>query len=357
MRKTMAFSMAALMTLLAFATFLPTTSADLPVIDQVDIGNLDSEAYHNIISWGPIEPLTHGGGWGGAASGILDTGDTNCRTTWAPSVGDNDPSASLTLSTGDYIGTTLWVIALDGLADDSFDVYVDGNLVYSYSWSGNTAEYWVKHSMPVYVKPDTTITVTITATAGPWGGINTWGQLGIASVALTGYEIGYNDYGYNYNAHMFRGYYANAYLGRDGFPPYEGDTDTYLQANPDVTSKWYWEYRDIWLMMKWSDVWLSNQDSNGDGELDRGLAPDYAGSAADGAWLTNHMRGVDNGKKWTYFTKIVCPTGGVVDDEVPIGIDDNTGAPTIWGGFIIVKDVNSGSGSINYVNPQGWGAL
>ena len=36
---------------------------------------------------------------------------------------------------------------------------------------------------------------------------------------------GYDAFGYNYQGHMFRGSYANAYLGREGFPPYEGDDD------------------------------------------------------------------------------------------------------------------------------------
>jgi hypothetical protein len=352
----MAIGIAALLTLLACTTFLPTASAALPIIDEVDIGDPVSEGSHNLNGWGPIEPDTHGGGWGGAAEGILETGDTNCRVTWAPSVNDNDPSATLTLSTGDYIGTTLVIIALDGAADDSFDVYIDGDLVYSYTGEMG-AEVWYQHGIPVYIEPGTTVTITITATGPAWGGIDTWGQLGIAYVALLGYESGFNDYGYNYNAHMFRGYYANAYLGRDGFPPYEGDTDAYLAENPGVVNKWYWPYRDVRLMMKWSDEWLSKYDRNGDGNLDRGVGPDYDNSAVDGAWLTNHMRGVDNGQKWTYFTKIVCPSGGVVDINPADGFDDNTGAPTIWGGFIKVKDVDSGLGSTNYVNPQGWGAL
>jgi hypothetical protein len=115
---------------------------------------------------------------------------------------------------------------------------------------------------------------------------------------------------------------------------------------------------DSWLMMKWSDNWLSNQDRNGDGKLDRGNEEPYTSSAADGAWLTNHQRGTDeNGKKWTYFVKIVYPTGGPVDVDPADGFDDNTGGEIIWGAYIIVKEVFSGSGSENYVNPQGWGAL
>lgn len=172
-------------------------------------------------------------------------------------------------------------------------------------------------------------------------------------------KVGYDIFGYNYQAHMFNGYYANSYLGKDGFPPYEGDADAYLTANPGAASKWYWQYRDVQLMMKWSDIWLSNKDcdSNGgrDGKLDRG-GPGGTGSAANGSWLTNHQRGTDDDGNWTYYIKIVCPPGGVADINPADGVDDNTMAPIIWGGFIILQEVSSGEGSTNYAQPVGFGA-
>ncbi len=170
--------------------------------------------------------------------------------------------------------------------------------------------------------------------------------------------VGYDIFGYNYQAHMFNGYYCNAYLGRVGFPPYEGDAEAYLAANPTAASHWTWPYRDVQLMMKWSDTWLSNKDCNDDGKLDRGYAcdPDNANSSAcEGAWLTNHQRGTDEDGNWTYYVKIVCPPGGVVDEDVD-GIDDNTGAPTIWGGYIVLQRVDSGEGATNYAQPVGFGA-
>jgi len=105
----------------------------------------------------------------------------------------------------------------------------------------------------------------------------------------------YDIFGYNYQAHMFNGYYANVYLGRDGFPPYEGDDEAYLADNPGAESKWYWPYRDTQLVMKWNDAWLSKKDCDDDGTLDRHCGYDnYIGS---GAWETNHQSGsyyVDN---------------------------------------------------------------
>jgi hypothetical protein len=138
-------------------------------------------------------------------------------------------------------------------------------------------------------------------------------------------QVGYDIFGYNYQAHMFSGYYANAYLGRDGFPPYEGDTEAYLEANPGAASNWYWPYRDVQLVMKWNDAWLSNKSCDGDLLLDRHYGYDsYIGS---GAWETNHQWGSYNEKS--------------VVDEVNIGdLESEAGHnlegwsdPWDWGGY------------------------
>jgi hypothetical protein len=74
--------------------------------------------------------------------------------------------------------------------------------------------------------------------------------------------LGYDQWGYNYQAHMFNGFYDN--YARPSTPVTSGDS----------------------LMMKWNDAWLSNMDCNGDTKLDR--PANYIGS---GAWLTNHANG------------------------------------------------------------------
>lgn len=178
-------------------------------------------------------------------------------------------------------------------------------------------------------------------------------------------QIGYDPYGYNYQAHMFNGSYANAYLGRYGFPPYEGDDEAYLAENPDAENSWVWPYRDVQLMMKWSDIWLSNKSCDADGLLDRG-GPGGTNSAAEGAWLTNHQSGTnDDGTHWTYFVKIVA----VPDDAVDSDPANNSGTwytaegieigPEIWGGFAIVQQVENdpatGAHGISYKSPAGPG--
>lgn len=159
---------------------------------------------------------------------------------------------------------------------------------------------------------------------------------------------GYDPYGYNYQAHMFNGSYANVYLGRAGFPPYDGDIDVYLAENPGAAGHWAWPYRDIDLIMKWNDAWLSNKDCDGDGLLDRHLGdPSYIGS---GAWETNHQSGsyeVEvNGKskevRWTYFVKIVAvPEDATKTDGVWYNADNVEIGPDIWGSFAIIQEVEN----------------
>jgi hypothetical protein len=174
---------------------------------------------------------------------------------------------------------------------------------------------------------------------------------------------GYDDYGYNYQAHMFKGSYANSYLGKAGFPPYEADDDAYLAENPGAASQWYWPYRDVRLMMKWNDAWISNKDCDGEGLLDRhyGLNS-YIGS---GAWLTNHQSGTyddENGTlcRWNYFVKIVAaPADAYVDAGFWYTADGAEIGPVIWGEFAIIQQVENdpcgGLHGAQYISPVGPG--
>jgi hypothetical protein len=161
-------------------------------------------------------------------------------------------------------------------------------------------------------------------------------------------QTGYDAYGYNYQAHMFSGYYANAYLGKDGLPPYEGDTTAYLAANPSAAGKWYWPYREDQLSMKWDEEWLSNKDCDSDGKLDRYYG--YASYIGSGAWLTNHQSGnyTLDGKKihWTYFVKIVAaPADATKTSDVWYEADGTQIGPALWGEFAIIQEVYNDPGT------------
>lgn len=149
---------------------------------------------------------------------------------------------------------------------------------------------------------------------------------------------GFDPFGYNYQGHLFKGSYFNAYSGGAGFPPYEGDAEAYLEANPGAAGHWAWPYRDIQIVMKWNDAWLSNVDRDGDGKLDR--PSDYIGS---GAWETNHMWGENpDGTNWNYYCKIVAAPA----DAYKVGsywyLSDGTElGEVIWGSFAIIFQVSN----------------
>jgi len=159
------------------------------------------------------------------------------------------------------------------------------------------------------------------------------------------YDPGFDGFGYNYGALMFNGRYC--------------DYDRVIGG----------DYCDVDLIMKWSDVWMSNIDSNSDGDLDRGYV-DCRGvgtnaglnqSHCPGAWLTNHQRGVnEDGTRWTYFVKIVYPPGGPIDADND-GFDDVTGGEIIWGSFVIIQQGSNDPaadehGLLSLVKPAGFGA-
>lgn len=85
--------------------------------------------------------------------------------------------------------------------------------------------------------------------------------------------MGFDQFGYNYQAHMFNGTYDSSDRNLDG--TYWGDIGDYV---------------DDKLEMKWSDSWLANVDCNDDNKLDRGLINGVVKGTSMG-WLTNHVVG------------------------------------------------------------------
>ena len=152
---------------------------------------------------------------------------------------------------------------------------------------------------------------------------------------------GYDQWGYNYQAHMFNGFYCDSY--RD--------------------AEWCQVYKDVKLSMKWNDAWISNMDCDGDKKLDRHYGFDsYIGS---GAWLTNHQSGEYVGEdgetcKWNYFVKIVAaPADAVLTDGVWYAADGTEIGPEIWGAFATIQQIeNDPCAGINgkqYGSPVGPG--
>lgn len=147
---------------------------------------------------------------------------------------------------------------------------------------------------------------------------------------------GYDIWGYNYQARMFNGGYCDAYRN----------------------AAWCQPYKDVSLIMKWNDAWLSNKDCNNDGLLDRYYGfSSYIGS---GAWLTNHQSGSYelNGDtcNWNYFVKIVAaPSDAAKSGGVWYAADGTEIGPVIWGEFAIIQQVENdpcaGLNGVSYNSP------
>jgi len=152
--------------------------------------------------------------------------------------------------------------------------------------------------------------------------------------------VGFDDWGYNYQARLFNGGYCDAYRDATWCQPYAEDS----------------------LAMKWNDAWLSNKDCDGDGLLDRHNGyPSYIGS---GAWLTNHQSGEYemDGKtcSWNYFVKIVAaPADAYVDGGFWYTAGGVEIGASIWGAFAVIQEVENdpcaGVHGLQYISPDNAG--
>mgnify|MGYP001170192119 CR=1 FL=1 len=154
----------------------------LPVVDAVVIGDPASESGHAMAGWGPIEPATSGGNYGGADI---------CRPIYAPE--DNDNWATIEMDFGYCTEGTkcLTMNHLDGIAKDSFDVYIyppggtrPATPDYSYTGNDLTAEIWYRTSFAVTATgPQVVEFVSTEATWDQWDiyGQVCFGELSVGS--------------------------------------------------------------------------------------------------------------------------------------------------------------------------------
>ena len=155
--------------------------------------------------------------------------------------------------------------------------------------------------------------------------------------------LGYDQYGYNYQAHMFNGTYDSVDRKLDG--KYWGATGDYVNDS---------------LIMKWSDDWISNVDCNGDLKLDRGLDPKTGISTGiSRGWTTNQVEGDyiwgGDSHHYTYFAKIIFVG--------PATSPDPWAATRLWGQYAMIQEVyNDPDGGYHGVDrtrlahPAGYGA-
>ena len=175
-----------------------TTSRAEDLLDFVDVGSDTASLFtgHNGIGWGPEEPATHGGNWGGIVSDS-DSPDRSCRVVWYYNPEDPDTlNAMVTLFPNAGSFRYMVIRVLDGIADDSFRVWLLGRNgtfkeIYSYQADPSSEEYWVEHVIETpypYAslynhKP---LRIIIEATGQPWDSFETYGQLAVDWIELWG---------------------------------------------------------------------------------------------------------------------------------------------------------------------------
>ena len=131
-------------------------------------------------------------------------------------------------------------------------------------------------------------------------------------------SLGFDEYGYNYQARYFHGSYCDAARGGACDPA----------------------YADVRLTMKWNDAWLSNRDCDGDDLLDRHTG--FASYRGSDAWLTNDMRGSYelDGARCYYRQRTVyvaAPLDAELVDDVWYDGDGEELGPMIWNDFIVFE--------------------
>jgi len=184
--------------------------------EVIDIGNLSSESGFVMTEWGPIEPDTHGGLWGKSPTGssCCPGGTSNHPVAW-----DGSTRVISTTGTGDnatievkfgvlnfYDSQRLEFMALKGISgDDSFDVYLNNHLVYSFVDDGvrvdpetcpeNWVEYKISIDEDILRYPNSyegnnipgsefyaLVNLTFVSTAPHWTYYDTYGQVAISEI-------------------------------------------------------------------------------------------------------------------------------------------------------------------------------
>jgi hypothetical protein len=160
----------------ALATFgVGTSFADY---DYVDIGDSTSESGHSLAGWGPIEPETAGGTYGGV---------DDCRVTYAPGEPPEQNWATLVMNFGPEDGSTAKCLVarhLDGMSGaDAFEVYVNGNYVGSYYDDNGGGENWITSEFMVS-EYSGFCTIEFVSIEDPWANFGLYGQVAFDEITI-----------------------------------------------------------------------------------------------------------------------------------------------------------------------------
>jgi len=155
----------------------PGTECDLygkPFLDYIDIDSTSSMSAHNAWGWFPDPGVGNYGLRDGGSSIAMIGGDDDGGGTC--DMDEND--ATFEMNACAETANNLVIRHLDGSANDSFDIYVDGVYVTNYVGGTIPGEVWVTTTFPLGAQAFTgqaTIRLVITGNY-PWPSCLTYGQ-------------------------------------------------------------------------------------------------------------------------------------------------------------------------------------
>lgn len=164
--------------LLALAVGPAYAAPPVPVqLDVADLSNADLTAGARCTSFNAEAPGNWGGEYGDGAVTAFPT--------------DADPAGYCTFTGLSDKARRIQMRVLDGLADDSFEVYVKnpgGNWVLVFSYADQYAtETWVTHQIrgfPHGKGQGSPVEIMIVPTGPQWSGFNTYGQLAVDYISI-----------------------------------------------------------------------------------------------------------------------------------------------------------------------------
>ncbi|MFH4967533.1 hypothetical protein V8G61_04935 [Gaetbulibacter sp. M240] len=130
-------------------------------------------------------------------------------------------------------------------------------------------------------------------------------------------KTGFDQWGYNWNAHQFNGYLINAYFGDEmnenapwykKEPPFDGNVSEYAQEHPEVLDYPFWIYGDMKLVMHWNESSISSDGVYQDPIVDTD------------AWITFHYSMGEGETSWSQFQKYVAVDS---TDELVVYYEEN----------------------------------
>jgi len=162
-------------------------AAEGVLLDSIDLGSDGTEAGRTMDGWGRSATDETGGGYGGIGLG-------GCRLIWdSADHGDGDREATVLLHPERGAAMGLKLYHLDGLADDSFDIYVEhanGEWVYVGHYHGPArTEAWMGSFYDlsgIDFGRGKDFRVKLVATGLAWSGWSTWGQVCFDKIELYG---------------------------------------------------------------------------------------------------------------------------------------------------------------------------